>query len=151
MTFVSRLILSSSEYICFSVENKWVINTINKKSMPTFKRLRAEPPEVITQPSFVTIGLVKVDIKISQIALWPPFGQLIKRSCGFKSRSPSRWVTTSPSFFGHGSSASGDMMYLICQVTSQDHLIERSCEFMDRSFFFSILTFTRDERYEQKK
>ena len=30
----------------------------------------------------------------------------------------------------HGFSASGDITYLICYITSYDHLIESSCKFM---------------------
>ena len=33
-------------------------------------------------------------------------------------------------------------MYLICHVTSHDPLIERSCEFMDRSFLCYVTTLT---------
>ena len=29
----------------------------------------------------------------------------------------------------HESSAGGDVMYVICHMTSQDHLIEKACEF----------------------
>ena len=33
----------------------------------------------------------------------------------------------------HGSSAVGDIMYLICLMTSQDHLIKGSCKFTSGS------------------
>ena len=36
-------------------------------------------------------------------------------------------------FGEHWSSATGDIKYLICQVTSQDHVIEESCDFMSGS------------------
>ena len=36
-------------------------------------------------------------------------------------------------FDAHRSSASGNVTYLICHMTSQDHVIERSCEVTDGS------------------
>ena len=36
-------------------------------------------------------------------------------------------------FDAHRSSASGNITYLICHMTSQDHVIERSCEVTDGS------------------
>ena len=43
-------------------------------------------------------------------------------------------------FLGHCSSATGEMMYLICQVNSQDHVME-GCDFMGESssLYVSIL------------
>ena len=34
----------------------------------------------------------------------------------------------------YGSSAGGDIMYLICHVTSHNYLIERPCKFVGSSF-----------------
>ena len=41
-------------------------------------------------------------------------------------------------FVGHCSSASGDIMYLLCHMTSQDCMIERSCNFMSWSSSFYV-------------
>ena len=42
----------------------------------------------------------------------------------------------------HGSSASGDIMFLLCHVTSQDHVIKESCEFIGRSSSWYVTTLT---------
>ena len=36
-------------------------------------------------------------------------------------------------FVGYGSSVNGDIMYLICHVASQNHVIEESCNFINYS------------------
>ena len=43
-------------------------------------------------------------------------------------------------FGGHWSSASGDIKYLICHVTSQNHVIERSSNFMSESSSWHVTT-----------
>ena len=37
-------------------------------------------------------------------------------------------------------SAIGDIIYLICQVTSHDHLIEGSCKLMDENSMWYVIT-----------
>ena len=47
-------------------------------------------------------------------------------------------------FGGHESSADGDIVYLICHVTSHDHLIEGSCKFIGGSslrYFTTVIGF----------
>ena len=67
------------------------------------------------QLSFVAISLVKVEIESFQIDSWSVV-HVIERLCGFQ-------------FGVHGSSASGDIKYLICRLNSQNHMTERSCNF----------------------
>ena len=43
-------------------------------------------------------------------------------------------------FGGHWSSASGDIKYLICKATSQDHVIEQSSEVIDGNSSWSVAT-----------
>ena len=43
-------------------------------------------------------------------------------------------------FHGYWASASGDIKYVICQVTSQNHVIERSCNFISRNFSWCFTT-----------
>ena len=43
----------------------------------------------------------------------------------------------------HGFSASGDIMYLICHVTSHDYPTKRSCEFVGGSSFWYVITLIR--------
>ena len=38
-----------------------------------------------------------------------------------------------PMFGGYWSSVNGDIKYLLCYVTSQNHLIEGSCDFLSGS------------------
>ena len=46
-----------------------------------------------------------------------------------------------PSMFGgHLSSTSGDIKYLICHVTSQNHVFEGSCNFLSGSFSWYVTT-----------
>ena len=36
-------------------------------------------------------------------------------------------------FVGHGQCGSGDIMVLVCYVSSRDHVIKGSCDYMGRS------------------
>ena len=55
---------------------------------------------------------------------------VIKRSCGFMSRSPSKQVTILQSVVAIATLV---VEFLVCHVISQDHVIKRSCDFMDGS------------------
>ena len=50
------------------------------------------------------------------------------------------WVEASHSKLPlvHWSSASGDITYLICRVTSQGHVVERSCKVLGRTLYSKL-------------
>ena len=60
-------------------------------------------------------------------------GHLIKWSCHFIGRSPSRLSYHPVKFGGHSHSDSGDIMVFICQETFQDHVIKVLNNFRVRS------------------
>ena len=86
--------------------------------------------------------------ELFQIIKRPHVGHVIKWSYGFKDRSLSLQVRALPSFGVRGSSAGGDMMYLVCYMYSHDQLIDSFCKFMGESslqyvtMLISLLTIT---------
>ena len=89
-------------------------------------------------PCQIYWSLLILEVKTFETVTWPHKFHMIGGSNSFNDDSLSLISQHFAWFCVHWFSAGRDTMYLIYHVTSHDHLIERSCEFMTQSSLWYV-------------